>query len=568
MPDHRPAHKIPFMAASCLLLALSHSANAVDTIVINADIRTADPAQPRAQALAINKGRFIAVGSNDYVSTLATSKTQRINAQGRTLLPGFSDSHNHMSHGVDLISGVDLYKIPKKTSWLAQIKNKNEQLPPGQWITGGRWDHTLAEHGILPTKEDLDRVAPNRPVALFDNDYHSIWVNSKALALAGINAQTPAPAGGEIVKNPTTGEPTGILKESAINLILNAPAYQQSRPNPAAALQKTMQHLNSVGITAAHNMADTQALASYQTLLQQQDYSLRIWFGAFAEISDNSSHNQQLLADFKQTQTSVNKLAAQAEQQHNSGPLFRFGYVKLFADGVMSTYTAALNEPYADKPDTHGHPVISQDHLTDFVSLANAQGFPVAIHAIGDHTVDMALKAYSHSDSPLKNRIEHLEIITLASIQRLQALGVTASMQAEHSIGDDYILDRIGEPRAERAYAWKKLLSGGVPLVLGSDWPTGPLPPLEQLAAAVLRERNQQPWHAENALSFDEALYAYTQASANMTPWAADIGSVSVGKWADFVLLDGKIPQPADSSLRLRRVASTYFAGRQVYPQP
>ena len=540
--------------------------NPAELVVVNADIRTADSNRPSATALAVRDGRFVVVGDEADARALAGSGTEIVDAGGMTILPGLIDGHTHFSSGAGLVNGVDLTGIADKSEWLRMIQRKSADMPEGEWLRGGRWDHTLSD-GILPTKEDLDSVAPDRPVSLSDIDGHSRWVNSKALELAGVTADTPVPPGGEIVVDPETGEPTGILLEGAGRLVSRAipPSDDDQRRRD---LRQTIRFVLSLGITSAHDMSGSAVLYDYLGLVEAGEAMPRIWFGGRA------SGNQDSIAEHVRMRDEIAARVEASGEETSRGPLLRLGYLKSIADGVLSTHTAAMLAPYSDRPDDIGEPFRTQEELNTIVGLGNGAGFPVAVHAIGDRAVRMTLDAFENAGRPLslRNRIEHLEMVDKADVSRFAALNVAASMQPNHGTGviGKYITERVGTERETDAYIWQDLLESGAHLVLGSDWATAPLNPLIQLADAVFRESPtgllDGPWYPENALSFEQALFGYTQAGADMTDWADEIGSISEGKWADFVLLDGALSQPLDRTIRERRVSKTFMGGRQVYP--
>ena len=544
------------------LAAMTAIASA-DLVVVNGDIRTVDKSQPRAQAFAVKDGKFLQVGDNQSIKKLIGKNTKVVDAKGKTLIPGLVDGHTHLHSGIDLIRGVDLYHLSNKKQWLEAIAKRSKALPEGAWLLGGRWDYTREEK-VLPRKEDIDAVVSDRPVFLVDVDYHSAWVNSKALALAGITKDTKAPEGGEILLDPKTGEPTGVLTETAMALVVESEAFQKNTKNLSAALGETVKYVNSRGITSVQDMAEVEAMYDYLPLLEKDQLSLRVWFGAYSLWGESNDLSAQInrLASIKNELT-------QKKPASDKGPLLDFGYIKVVYDGVLSIYTAALKAPYSDKTDTKGTPFFAKQLLVDVIQQANAKGFPVSVHAIGDESVNHALAAFAQSEykHKLRNRIEHIELVDPADIKLFKDNYVTASMQPNHGVLGDYILERIGSEREPHAYAWKDMLVQGVHLVLGSDWPTATLDPLTQLGDAVLRQRHGKSWQGHNALTFDEALYAYTQAGADMAGWGEQIGSIAKGKWADFVMLDGRLPETLDQSIRDRKVLATYLAGESVYGQ-
>lgn len=569
MKQKKPLFALMFTTALLSNSGLSYGLSGTqlaDVIVINGDIRTVDPKKPRAQSFAIRDGKFIAVGSEFYVKQLQGKNTTIIDAKGRTIVPGFTDAHTHLLGGIDLTYGVDLYDIADRSEWLKIISKKDKELPAGAWIVGGRWDVTLTENQELPTRQELDAVVSERPIALLDSDYHSMWLNTAALKQINVTKDTISPPGGEIVKDPKTGEPTGILKENAMELVAAASSYKtaQAQLPKTAALKDIIHHFNSLGVTSVHDMW-AGGLDTYQELLSQP-YSMRVWFGLMADSSDKQATPESFKRYAKQ-RDDMNKLSHKQESLWKQGPQFKFGYIKYFADGVLSTYTAALNEPYSDRLDIHGTPIHTQEKLNKLVQLAHNERFPVAIHAIGDNGVDMAMASFINSPSKttLPDRIEHIEVVNKETIPKFSQYNVVASMQPNHAIHGSYTPSRLGEPRLERSYAWQTLLTSGVQLVLGSDWPTAVETPMLQLGDAVLRERDGKPWHGENALSFDEALYAYTQAPANIAGWGDQIGSISVGKWADFVIINGTVTDPLPQDIRNWKINQTWFAGNKVY---
>lgn len=542
-------------------------AQVADLILVNGDVRTSDPAHPQAQAFAVKDGRFMALGSDADIRKLAGPSTKVVDAGGVTVTPGFIDGHTHLTGGVDMVQGVDLSYIPDKATWLKKIAERSAQLPPGEWLVGGGWDYTLGE-GVYPTKEDIDSVVKDRPVYLQDIDGHSHWANSKALELAGITAKTPVPPGGEIVLDPKTGEPTGILKEGANDLFDNLPGLRKGDAERREGLRQTIKYANSLGLTGAHDMAGRDDLFDYLSLAEKGDLTVRIWFGQF---SSDPADIPQAVND----RAAIDRALAAAPATRQWGPTLKFGYIKSIIDGVLSTHTAVMAADYSDRAGWRGEPFRTQAELEAIIGTANKAGFPMAVHAIGDGGVHTVLNAYEKAAAPLPaglhNRIEHIEVILPPDIARFKSLGIVASMQPNHATGTigKYITERVGPARENYAYVWQKMLQTGTPVVFGSDWATSPLSPLTQVNDAVFRESpfglGNGPWHPENAVSFDQALFAYTQAGANMTPWASEIGSITPGKWADFVLIDGKLATPLDRTIRQRSVRATYLAGKPVY---
>ena len=535
-----------------------------DTIVVNGDVKTVDPAMSSAEAFAIKDGRFLAVGSSAEIRKLAGENTQVIDAQGATVTPGFSDAHIHLTSGMALAMGVNLSDVVSKDEWIRIIEEKTATLNEGDWVLGGGWNHELSD-GNLPTKEMLDAVSPNNPVFLFDIDHHSYWVNSKAIELAGITKDTEVPDSGEILFDPLTGAPTGILKEGASATITNLPGYKAASA-PAIGIPLAILLANSYGITSIHDLSVDSDIRV--NLAVSGELTMRIWSGRFAHLAD---------ADFPgyAAERDAVKMRLAASGHTDRGPTFEHGYTKLYADGVLSTYTALMKRPYSDRPEVDPEAIMNEDLLLRRVKESHEQGFPVAIHAIGDRGVQMSLDAFEeagHPEGMLPDRIEHIEVATPDDVARFKSLGIAASMQPIHAtccVGD-YVMSRVGEERIPNVYSWRRMLDHGIHLSLSSDWSTSPLNPLEHIAMAMKRETNidgtMSRWDdARQALTFEEALYAYTQSSADLTPWGDQIGSITIGKWADFVIMDTKIDVSDADSVVAANVLSTYLAGETIY---
>lgn len=535
-----------------------------DIIVVNGDVKTVDPAMKYAEAFAIKDGRFLAVGSSAEIRKLAGDNTQVIDAKGATVTPGFIDGHIHLTSGMALATGVNLSDVVSKDEWIQIIAEKIATLKEGEWVLGGGWNHALSD-GILPTKEMLDAVAPNNPVFLFDIDHHTFWINSKAIELAGITEDTEVPEGGEILFDSMTGELTGILKEGAQESITSLTGYKAASA-PAIGIPAAIALANSYGITSIHDLsADKDVRVD---LAVRGELTMRIWSGRFAHLADAD------LSEYAAERDAVKKRLA-ASGHEDKGPIFEHGYTKLMVDGVLSTYTALMKRPYSDNAKANPEAIMNEDILLRRVKESHDHGFPVAIHAIGDRGVQMSLDAFEkagHPEGMLPDRIEHIEVATPDDVARFKSLGIAASMQPIHAtccVGD-YVISRVGEERMPNVYNWRRMLDNGIQLSLSSDWGTSPLNPLEHIAMAMKREtkigRMMTRWDdARQALTFEEALYAYIQSSADLTPWGDQIGNITVGKWADFVIMDTKMDVSDADSVVAATVLSTYLAGDPIY---
>ncbi|MGI9249354.1 MAG: amidohydrolase [Woeseiaceae bacterium] len=543
---------------------------APDLIVVNGDVYTVDPAAPRVAAFAIEDGQFTAVGNKAQIRALADSDTRVLDAGGNTITPGFIDGHSHVSGNSPYVAGVDISYIANKDEWLRLIAEADQRMPKGEWMTGGYWDHTLSD-GEYPTKAMLDRVVSDRPIILNHIDGHYSWANSLALKMAGVTEESEAPAGGEIVLDPDNGEPTGMLLEGAQNLV-TAIIPERSDSQRREGLAAMYQYANSFGITGLHQMG---GLEDYLYLVENGDPTLRIWYGysGIVGFGDGVVNAESVLTAQAKTGAAV----AATGKEEQIGPLLNIGFVKLMNDGVLSAHTAVLLDGYADREGWKGEYITEPDELALRVEEFTSAGIPVAIHSIGDAAVRASLDAFEAAKDnvvPQPNRIEHIELAHRDDVARFKELGVVASMQPNHGTNSiAYVPERVGASRESRAYVWKSMLDAGVPLVFGADYATSPLNSLIQIADAMFRVspfgfNDGEPWHPEESVNFEQALHAYTQAGANMTPWKDEIGSITTGKWADFVILDGKVPVPMDDSFVQLSVDATYFAGREVYNKP
>ena len=550
------------LSLTSILLTAQLTANP-DVIVINADVRTSDKSNGRASAFAVKDSKFIAVGNTEGILSMAGDSTKIIDANGSTVVPGFIDSHTHLSSGAKIVTGINLSEIREKAVWLEMIKERVKTMQPGEWLLGGRWDYTFENKGY-PTRWELDSVAPNNPVALSDIDGHSMWVNTMAIELSGIEADSEVPMGGQIVLN-EEGVPTGILLEGAMELVWQNESYVRDSDLARNEIEQVIDYATSLGITSVHDMSSRIELNKYKELAADQKLNLRIFWGEHSKFSqEDDSTNQNNL---------IYQLIDQYKVHDDEfGPMIEYGFIKYVIDGVLSTHTAALVDPYTDRPDVIGEPFYIQNELNFLVKRANSLGMPVAIHAIGDRGVQMALNAFEFSNHlNLANRVEHVEVIQPGTVERFRELNVTASMQPNHGTGviGKYITPRIGSEREKFAYVWNDFLKGGVRLALSSDFATSPFSPLVQLFDAVFRESPSGlydgAWYPEQRISFDEALYAYTQIGADLSGWGEEIGSITNGKWADFVILNQRLNDPVGRELKDTLVSSTFFAGKEVY---
>lgn len=549
---------------SCLLLAalaapLLCSAQAPksaepDAIFFNGVIYTgegfAQDHPQRVQAMAIRAGKVIAIGTTDQVTRLAGPKTalHDLSSSGAFIFPGFNDAHTHLGEaGLTKIT-LDLTGIKSLDEMLKKTQAYAANLPPGHWISGRNWDHTLWPDKKLPTRQDLDKVTGDHPAALQRIDGHIAVVNTAALKTAGITAGTKPPEGGAIDKD-ANGEPTGIIRETAQELVgkvMPPPTPEERRHADELAINDALTH----GVTSV------------------QDYSEWDDFLVFEQMEIEGGLHLRI-SEWLTFKDSLSELKKQRAHHPATDPMLHTGMLKGFMDGSLGSRTAAMKTPYADDPNNTGLPQYTQDELHRMTSERASAGFQIGFHAIGDKASSMALEAFSQPgvSTTARNRIEHAQIVDPADIPRFKKLGVIASMQPNHLLTDmNWAEDRLGPQRAAYSYAWKAFLDAGVPLAFGTDYPVEPITPFRGLYAAVTRmnEGGTKSYYPENKLTRGQALAAYTQGSAYAEFAEKHKGKLLPGYDADFILVDRDLYKIDPRAILGTNVLKTYVAGKDA----
>ncbi len=499
-------------------------------VLFNGPIYTLDPGQPVVQAIAIHGERVRAVGDEETVRAAVGSRVELIDLRGRAVVPGLTDAHVHIIwHGLAR-QQVRLTGCPDLATALEQIAAAARRLPSGAWLRGSGWDHTLWG-GRWPTRADLDRVCPDRPAMLWRKDGHSLWVNSRALALAGITAATPDPDGGQIQRD-ERGEPTGILLETAMELV-RAVAPPPTRVERLAALRMAIDEALSYGLTSLHVPPATDPADAPDTLIDLQaaraagDLKLRVLVHLAGAHLDHA--------------------IALGLRSGLGDDWLRIGGLKLFADGSLGSESAHMLAPYEGRNHT-GIAVIPPAEMKAIVARANAHGISVVVHAIGDAANRSVLDAIESARPAaagltLPNRIEHAQILDPRDIPRFAELGVIASMQPIHCTADMAMATRLWGMRCATSYAWRSLLDAGATLAFGSDAPVETLNPWAGVHAAVTRQTTDgMPaggWYPEQQLTVAEALAAYCSGPALAEAAAGRKGRLLPGMLADLVVLNG-----------------------------
>jgi predicted amidohydrolase YtcJ len=520
-------------------------------LLLNGKIYTMHSGLPRAQAVALEGNRILAVGSNEEVRAQTRGGGwERLDLEGNAVMPGFIDCHVHFLDFALGFKRLDFKGVDSLEGALELVRERAQKSSPGEWITGFGWDHHLWQGGF-PRKEDVDRVAPVNPVALTRKDGHLIWVNSLALERAGIDEGTPDPPGGEIERDEQG--PTGILKERALELIeeILPPSSPQTRQE---ALREAIGKAQGFGLTDIHDCEGSEALADFQTLLAQGELEVRVYMMI--------------------PQESLERVISLGLKTGFGNDYLRLGDLKVFADGSLGSQTAHMLEPFHGQPDNFGIPVLSPDELQDIVGRADEAEIACAVHAIGDAANRKALDVFARLRAKavrggLRHRIEHAQLLHPDDIPRFKRLGIIASMQPIHATSDMVMADRYWGERARYSYAWRSLLDSGAHLAFGSDCPVESLDPLMGIHAAVTRQRaSGEPeggWYPQERLTVAEAVHAYTWGAAYASGEEGAKGSIAPGKLADLVVLSRDIFEIPPGEILEAEVLYTIFDGRVVY---
>ena len=528
-----------------------------DLVITNATVRTMDAARPAAEAVAVHGHRIVAVGTSAELKRYVGARTRVVDAKGALVLPGFNDAHVHFLSGGFQLASVDLRDAATPQEFAERIRRFAEKLPAGRWITGGDWDHERWPSAPLPTKGLIDSFTPDRPVFVSRLDGHMALANSHALKLAGITRLTPDPPGGLIVRDPATGEPTGVLKDNAMTAVyakIPDPTFEEK----LAAARAATEHAASLGVTSVQDVSAGGDVGVYQTLLERGELKTRVYAAA-------------PLAQWK-------RLADVGVRKAFGSDMLRIGGLKAFSDGSLGSTTALFFEPYADAPETRGlGSGLAEGEMLKRVREADSAGLQVFIHAIGDRANDQVLSIYEqvareHGERDRRFRIEHAQHLRPEEIREFARQKVVASMQPYHAIDDGrWAEKRIGPVRIKGTYAFRSLLDAGAHLAFGSDWTVAPLDPLLGVYAAVTRRtldgKNPGGWVPEQKIAVEEAVRAYTHGSAYAEFADAVKGTVTPGKLADLVILSRDIFKIDPAEIEKARVTMTIVDGRVVYEQ-
>ncbi len=530
-----------------------------ELIVTNARIYTADDAQPLAEALAVSGGRLVFVGSAVEAMALKGAATSVVDAGGRTIIPGMTDGHAHLYGLGVVLRQVDLVGTRSYEEIIARVVAKAATLPKGTPVIGRGWDQNDWSDTRLPTNAALSAVTPDHPVVLERVDGHAVLANAFAIRKAGITAATKDPSGGRILRD-ASGAPSGVFVDNASELL--APAARGGEAlDPREVLRNAVREANRWGLTGVHEMGATPAVVgAYEQAAQAGEMTLR----AYVLLSGDSASVSWAFAKGPRSALFDGRLWVRA--------------IKLYGDGALGSRGAALLDPYADDAANNGLLVMQPAYIRGVTERALRSGWQVATHAIGDRANRLVLDAYEGAlravpTADHRLRIEHAQIIHHDDIPRFAALGVIPSMQASHQTSDMYwASNRLGTERLRGAYAWRSLLNTGVIIPNGSDFPVELVNPLLSFHAAIARQDGDDypvgGWYPEQRMTRDEALRSMTLWPAKAAFQEQVLGSLTAGKYADFVVLDQDIMRVAPELVLRTNVVQTWVGGSKVYEMP
>lgn len=490
--------------------------------IISSDIFTGDPSHPRAEAIAVRGGKVAAVGNNAHVRNVCNPLGPVMELPGRLVTPGFTDSHTHFNHLGQSLALVSLGGLSSIDECREKISTAVARTPPGEWIVGGGWNHNQWVDKREPNRKDLDDIAPDHPVMMVRACTHSIWVNTRALKVAGLTAASAQPPGGRIDRESGTGHPSGLIRE-ARHLIqdhIPPPTLEMRREALLAAQESALR----LGFTGVHTMESLAEWEAADALEREGRLKIRLYHLFQGDELDAVAHRG-------------------IEPRSGSDRLW-FGHAKFFADGSMGAKTALMHDPYEDDPSDFGIPFLEPAMLCERVAHACSLGWSVAIHAIGDrgvtHALDAIAKARQSFPGGLPDRIEHIQVSRPEDLRRFPQLGVVASVQPIFVATDWPDAERLWGKRCRHGYVWKTMLDSGIATQFGSDSPIEPIDFRFGLHAAVTRQtvagKPEGGWYPGQRLTLAEGIRGFTVQPAITSGRGAFLGTLSPGKWADMTV--------------------------------
>jgi hypothetical protein len=512
--------------------------------VLSANILTGGSKSPRAEAVAIQEGKIIAVGSNREIRKHIGKKTRVIHAGKRTVVPGLVDCHVHMAELGKLLQDLELRDIGSIEELQQKLRGYAGRNPERKWILGGRWDHELFSEKRYPTRWDLDKAVPDRPVFLTRVCGHVGVANSKALELAKITEETDVDSG-KIDLDEETGEPNGILRENALEFVRKSIPKRSPEQLEEACILACKKAVE-MGLTCVHWMlGSSREIRVLQKMHIEGNLPLRVCLGIPVEF--------------------LGELVSLGLPTGFGNDMIKVSFVKILADGSLGGHTAALKESYSDEPETCGMMLYTQRRLNRLILDAHKAGLQIAVHAIGDKAMEAVLKAYEealkkHPSRNHRHRIEHCSVLNPKLIGRMKRLGLIASVQPHFVASDFWIVDRVGKTRARWVYPFRTLMRDGLMVVSGSDCPVEPISPILGIWAAVSRKS-----FSEEGITAEEALKTYTLNAAYASFDEDKRGKIEAGKAADLTVLSNDALSVPSDDIRKIRVEMTIVDGKVVY---
>ncbi len=514
-----------------------------------------DKVPGRATAIAVSHGKIVAVGSDALVLRMKGAATKVVDLNGAFAMPGFNDAHTHIAGAGQQKLAVDLDHVPSLEAMQQKIKDYAAKAKPGAWLQGGGWDHTIWPGKTLPTRADMDAVTGDHPAIFFRTDGHIAVVNTAGLAAAKISAATMDPPGGKIDRD-DAGRPTGIVREGPALALVESVIPLPTREERIQALNVAINDALAHGVTSVQDFSDWQDFLALEEMEREGKLHLRV--------------SEWLTFD-----AAVDVLKKERASHGSDDLLLHTAMLKGFMDGSLGSRTAAMAAPYSDDPDNMGIPRYEQEKLNAMAVERVAAGFQLGFHAIGDRANGMALNAFeaaieaNHADpARLRLRIEHAQVLLPIDFDRFAKLHVIASMQPSHLLTDmNWAEARVGPERVKYSYAWRSFLDRGVVLAFGTDYPVESISPFRGLYSAITRqnEAGTKTYQPQEKISLNEAIYAYTQASAFAEFREKQKGILKPGYVADFVVLDRDITKATPQELLHTQVLRTVMGGETVY---
>ncbi len=565
------------LIATLVLMSVSSFAQkqaSADYIFVNGDIYTGAvlpympgakaPSPLRVQAIAVKNGRIAAIGTNDEIRKFHSKQTKTVDLGGHFVMPGFNDAHLHLANGGFEKLNVNLVGTKSLSEMQTRIAAGVKTRAAGEWVLGRGWDHTLWPGQKLPTRQDLDAVTGDHPAFFVRVDGHIAIANTAALKAAGVTGQTQPPQGGSI-DHDANGEPTGIVREGAQELITSKippPSAAQRRRGLELSFEDAVRH----GITSVQDNSAWEDFLVMEEMEREGALPIRV-------------------SEWLNFHDAVDTLQEHRARHSQTDPMLHTGMLKGFMDGSLGSRTAALLAPYADDPKNSGLPQYKQDELNEMADARVRAGFQLGFHAIGDEAAEMALQAFAFAERGIREnqlrhpstsqkaddfrfRIEHDQVVTEEQVPRYAQLGVIASVQPNHLLTDmNWAEERIGAERAKHSYPWGDYFRNKVMMAFGTDYPVEPITPFRGMYAAVTRknEAGTKSYYPEQKLTIEQAIAAYTTASAYAEFAEKEKGLLQPGMLADFVVLDRDLTKVKPEEILTTKVLRTVVAGKTVY---